>query len=140
MGADWSTYVMKFVPNVAANSETRIGAATVRERLAASTRLIRQRPRSPFWLRLARVGAAAHDGRAAFRRKKRGAAIRELSPAPLFGDCHQFSRATKLQTLAWNLRREIWLTVPRATNLHLACRKLAMNKAAAERHRRREKR
>ena len=72
---------MKFVPNVAGNSETRIGAATVRERLAASTRLIRQRPRSPFWLRLVRVRAAAHGGLAAFWRKKRGAAIRGLSPA-----------------------------------------------------------
>ena len=42
------TCIIRFVSNVAENSETRIGAATVRERLAASTRLIRQRPGSPF--------------------------------------------------------------------------------------------
>ena len=33
----------------------RFRAATVRERSAARTRLIRQRPRSPFWLRLVRA-------------------------------------------------------------------------------------
>ena len=46
---------MRFVSNVAENSGTRLGAPTVREGLAASARLIRQRPRSPFRLRLVRV-------------------------------------------------------------------------------------
>ena len=40
------------MPNV---SGARFGAPTVREGLAASTRLIRQRPRSPFGLQLVRV-------------------------------------------------------------------------------------
>ena len=45
---------MKFVPNAAEHSETRFGAATVRERLAASALLIQQRGRSPYWLQLVR--------------------------------------------------------------------------------------
>ena len=38
------------------------------------------------------------------------------SVTPLFGDCHQFSRTTRLQTLALNLEREKWLTVPNEIN------------------------
>ena len=47
--------IMRFVSNVAEDSGTRLGAPTVREGLAASARLIRQRPRSPLRLRLVRV-------------------------------------------------------------------------------------
>ena len=47
--------LVKFLQIVSENSETRFGAATVRERFAASTRGIRQRPRSPVWSRLVRV-------------------------------------------------------------------------------------
>ena len=38
------------------------------------------------------------------------------SVTPLFGDRHQFSRTTRLQTLALNLKREKWLTVPSEIN------------------------
>ena len=50
-----STCIMKFVPNVAENSGARLRAPTMREGLAASTRLNRQRPRPPLWLRLVRA-------------------------------------------------------------------------------------
>ena len=118
MGANWSTYVMKFVPNVAGNSETRIGAATVRERLAASTRLIRQRPRSSFLLRLVRVRAVAHDALAAFRRKKRGAAIRGLSPI--------FAR-DKTPNLSAEPAARILADCPQSNELASLCRKVAIS-------------
>ena len=49
------TCIMRFVSNVAGNARARLGAATVRERLAARTRLIRQCHAPPFSLRLVRV-------------------------------------------------------------------------------------
>ena len=52
---------MKSALNVAENSGARLRAPTVREGLAASTRLIRQRPRSPLWLRLVCVRVARED-------------------------------------------------------------------------------
>ena len=114
-----------------------VGAPTVREGLAASTRFIRQRPRSPLWLRLVRVSTCimkfapnvAENSGARFRAptaregskpppraESSGAHSSAIGFCPVFVGCRPFpgsffGRVFRVLRPSGGEKRGLWLTL-----------------------------